>query len=208
MDRNFWLERWENQQTGFHRADENPQLLAHRQHLPSAPARVFVPLAGKSLDLVWLMKEGHDVVAVELSGLAVRAFFDEHALTPTVQQEGELRAHRVPGLTFYEGDFFALRREQLVGVAGVYDRAATVALPPALRARYVEHMADIVPEAAVTLLISIERADGSDAGPPFSIPEPVLRALYEPTFKVHKLGDSAPDARGFSEPAYKLVRGR
>ena len=61
MDANFWEKRWETGQIGFHLAEVNPLLVRHHHVLPPR-ARVFVPLCGKSLDLVWLAKEGHAVV--------------------------------------------------------------------------------------------------------------------------------------------------
>src|SRR5689334_23252409 len=101
MDRDFWMKTWESQQIGFHGAAVNPRLLAHRAELPSVPARILVPLAGKSLDLAWLCEQGFDVVGVELSSLAVQAFFEERGWSPTVETVGELVAYRVPGLTLY-----------------------------------------------------------------------------------------------------------
>ncbi len=43
----------------------------------AAGSRVLVPLCGKSVDLLWLVGQGCDVTGVELSEIAVRAFFAE-----------------------------------------------------------------------------------------------------------------------------------
>ena len=43
------------------------------------------------------------------------------------------------------GDFFALTAADLAGVAGVYDRAALVALPPKMREDYVRLLAELLP---------------------------------------------------------------
>ncbi len=49
MDAQFWLQRWQEGQIGFHRSDVMPLL---EQYWPSlgvpAGGRVFVPLAGKT----------------------------------------------------------------------------------------------------------------------------------------------------------------
>src|SRR5665647_3863458 len=81
MEKDFWLERWEQEQTGFHQNEINPYLRQHWQHL-AGNGPVFVPLCGKSLDMLWLRKQGLDVVGVELSPIAVEAFFEENALIP------------------------------------------------------------------------------------------------------------------------------
>ena len=83
MDAAFWLQRWQEGQIGFHRSDVMPLL---EKHWPSlqlpAGSRVLVPLCGKSLDMHWLAAQGHRVLGVELSPLAVTQFFEEAGLTP------------------------------------------------------------------------------------------------------------------------------
>ena len=206
MDREFWIDAWTNQQIGFHGATVNPQLLRHGDQLPGAPARVFVPLAGKSLDLAWLREQGYDVVGVELSSLAVHAFFEEQGLSPEVESQGELVAYRVPGLTLYCGNFFSISSTELAGVSALYDRAALVALPPALRQRYVAHLGSILARHTVGLLVALERTLNVAAGPPFSVSEQDVRALYEPAFSVLCLASYEPDDRGLRESVYRLER--
>ncbi len=55
MDPDFWHERWKNQDIGFHQPDFHALLQKYwpRLEIPAA-APVFVPLCGKSLDMVWL----------------------------------------------------------------------------------------------------------------------------------------------------------
>ena len=78
MEREFWLDRWRNQEIGFHQPTVNPWLRKcwPELDLPEG-AGVFVPLCGKSLDLCWLAEQGHQVFGVELAETAVRAFFEE-----------------------------------------------------------------------------------------------------------------------------------
>ena len=72
MTPDFWIERWQNGEIGFHQQAGNDLLPKHWPSL-QAPSRstVFVPLCGKSFDMVWLASQGHHVVGVELSPLAV-----------------------------------------------------------------------------------------------------------------------------------------
>ena len=52
MEPAFWLERWREARTGFHQDAPTPLLLKHWPAVGAAPgSRVFVPLAGKSLDM-------------------------------------------------------------------------------------------------------------------------------------------------------------
>ena len=45
---------------------------------------VFVPLCGKSVDMLWFAKQGLDVIGIELSEIAVTQFFAENDLQATV----------------------------------------------------------------------------------------------------------------------------
>ena len=79
MEADFWHDRWEKDLTGFHLDEVNPYLKEKWSVLNlKAAARVFVPLCGKSLDLIWLAEQGFDVIGIELSPLAVQAFFSEN----------------------------------------------------------------------------------------------------------------------------------
>ena len=68
MQPEFWHERWSSHRIGFHRDAPLPLLVTHWPALDlPADSQVFVPLSGKSLDMVWLAEQGHRVLGVELS---------------------------------------------------------------------------------------------------------------------------------------------
>jgi Thiopurine S-methyltransferase (TPMT). len=95
MDPVFWLQRWNEGRIGFHRGEVMPLLEKHWPALGvPAGGRVFVPLAGKTLDMHWLAAQGHAVLGAELSPLAVRAFFAEAGLEPAVAEDGDGCHHR------------------------------------------------------------------------------------------------------------------
>ena len=49
MKKDFWLERWERQETGFHQDEFNPYLHQYWRDLHLArDSQVFVPLCGNS----------------------------------------------------------------------------------------------------------------------------------------------------------------
>ena len=64
MDANFWLQKWENNQIGFHENKPNP-LLVKYFHILSLEkgSRIFLPLCGKSLDMAWLLSRGYSQLA-------------------------------------------------------------------------------------------------------------------------------------------------
>jgi thiopurine S-methyltransferase len=179
MDEQFWRERWKLQETGFHQRDVNPALREYWRLLGLAPGDpVFVPLCGKSGDMIWLRKQVHPVVGVELSPLAVEAFFAENGLVPERHREGSFEVSEAEGIRILRGNFFDLTAGELAGVKAVYDRAALVALPSEMRDRYAAHLTRILPPATPMLLVTLEYPQAEMEGPPFSIPSQEVERLY------------------------------
>ena len=185
MDPSFWHERWRRSEIGFHKDGVNPLLTEYWQALGVTPeGRVFVPLCGKSLDMIWLARQGYRVLGIELSALACEAFFRENGLCPVVTATPSFTVWQSPGIEIFQGDFFALCPEHLADVAAVYDRAALVALPVETRVRYVAHLTRLLPEPRPTLLLTMEYEQAKRAGPPFSVPEIEVRERYGATHTV------------------------
>ena len=188
MDRDFWLQRWHDNQIGFHQDQPTPLLCKHWASAGVADgATVFVPLAGKSLDMVWLAAQGHRVLGVELSPLAVEQFFAEHDLTPEITESRYGLHHRAGGIELILGDAFGLDAELLARCDAVYDRAALIALPPELRTRYVGELYPRLPAHCRGLLITLEYPQHEKAGPPFSVPEAEVAERYAPHWNVDLL---------------------
>ena len=211
MNNDYWLARWRDNQTGWHQ----PEINAHLQEFwgrveCAAEAPVFVPLCGKSRDMLWLRGQGHPVLGVEVSGLAVEAFFADQGLNAEVTEEGPFLRHARDGVELLQGDLFQLTTQQLAGVGAVYDRASLVALTPELRERYAEHLQRIVPPHAHILLVSMEYDQGKKEGPPFSVAEAEVRGHYEGRYTVEKLFDKEiidenPRYRGFGIDSLREV---
>jgi thiopurine S-methyltransferase len=194
MQPNYWLERWELGRIGFHREDANPRLVEHHKALDDA-IRVLVPLCGKSVDLEWLVVQGFEVVGIELSELAAQAFFSERGFTPERRERGAFVELRHGNVSILVGDFFAARGEELGFFDGVYDRAAMIALPPDLRARYAAHLQTLLTPKAKLLLITLHF--DAEGGPPFSVPpEEVMAAYAAANITVLASEDGSADAPG------------
>ena len=188
MDPDFWHQRWRDNEIGFHQGEPAPLL---QKHWPAvaAPAgsRVFVPLAGKSVDMLWLASHGHRVLGVELSPLAVEHFFAEHALEPEVVESRYGTHYRAGDIELICGDVFALDDIVLADCAAVYDRAALVALPAELRRRYVDEVYARLPAACSGLLVTLEYPAHQKEGPPFTVTEAEVRERYAPHWSIELL---------------------
>jgi thiopurine S-methyltransferase len=180
MEPAFWRERWQNQDIGFHQADYHQLLQAHWRRLGlSTGSPVFVPLCGKSLDMVWLAQQGHNVIGAELSEIAVDGFFAECGLEPTTREEGPFVVKSAGPYELWCGDIFELPHEAVSSVAGVYDRAALIALPPPLQERYAAKLKEVLPAQASMLLINLEYDQAQMSGPPFATPRRQVHQLFD-----------------------------
>jgi thiopurine S-methyltransferase len=178
VDAAFWHQRWHDNNIGFHQSEANALLVACIDRLSlEVGSRVFVPLCGKSRDMAWLRAQGYRVAGAELSATAVEQFFAEIGLEPHRHDLDALTRYSADGIDLFVGDFFDLTGDVLGPVDAVYDRAALIALPEAMRARYAAHLMAIT-ETAPQFLIGLDYDQRQMDGPPFSVPDEELYRLY------------------------------
>ncbi len=225
MEITFWQERWNNNQTGFHQQNINPYLMYfYGEKGPVVEQRdnlkVFVPLCGKSKDMLWLSQSNYKVFGVECSDRAVKDFFEENALNykhAEKDQHALYQSSDLPSLIeIFQGDFFELQPSDLDDVTDIFDRASLVALPVDMRQRYADKMAELQKPGVRTLLVALTFDPIEMNGPPFSVTEDEVSALYSDNFSVQKLlfkevieEEPGLRKRGLTslvETVYKLVR--
>lgn len=184
-DNVLWLQCWRDRQTDFHQKAVNQLLAGFWPSLDLAKgSRVFVPLCGKSLDMIWLAQQGHEVIGVELSPIAVRAFFLENNLQAVQRQVDKFTLWQHGRLSILCGDYFSLSEGDLGQIDTVYDRAALTALPEDIRKLYVAHLKRIVAETTNIFLLTTE--DTEESEPPsqaFGVAEEI-KTLYSEDFKI------------------------
>ena len=206
MTPEFWQNRWQEKRIGFNQLEANPLLIKYwsKLNLPIG-SRIFVPLCGKSIDIVWLATQGYDVVGVELVESAVQAFFNEQNIDPTVFQHAEN-----PAIICYQGkllgqkvelwvaDIFALTTEDIGNVDAIYDKAALIALPADMRFDYSEQIRKMSGNAP-QFLITLDYDQNKRNGPPFSVSGEQVQHYYGSHYHIAELASeptsigSAPD---------------
>lgn len=183
MDINFWLERWQNNEIGFHQPRVNTYIQDYFDQLALAQGnRIFVPMCGKSLDLIWLQRQDLSVVAVEISPIAVNTFFKENALDSTHNRQNGFDLYSSDDIKIYVGDYFKLSSGQLGQLDAVYDRAALIAMPEQLRQPYIDQLARLLPIGKRVLLITLEYQQRLMTGPPFSVNADTVQQLTKDLF--------------------------
>lgn len=186
-ENNLWLERWENREIGFNQNEENPFMLKYFEALKlDTGSKILVPLCGKTIDISWLLAQGHMVRGIELSETAVIELFEELRITPTVSQIGELKLYSTNNLDIYVGDVFKLTSKILGKIDAIYDRAALVALTTELRIQYTKHLRDIS-DKAPQLLLCFEYDQSLMNRTPYSVEEAEVKRHYAEHYELELL---------------------
>ncbi len=199
MNPKFWQERWQDKRIGFNQRKVNPLLTKYFPYL-NLPrgSRVFAPLCGKSIDMLWLAEQGYEVVGVDLVESAVQEFFAEQNILPTVNEhvndsaikcyQGQFKAQTI---TLWVADIFALSATDIGSIDAVYDRAALIAMPPNMRVKYSEQVI-ILSNNALQLLLTLNYDQSEWAGPPFSISHEQVQQYYSYHYQINELeGESS-----------------
>jgi thiopurine S-methyltransferase len=183
-----WLSRWESGHIGWHQTDGSAAL---RKFWPGVGYgnRVLVPLCGKSPDLLWLAQQGCDVTGVELSEIAVRAFFDEAGLKFGIKKTNGLKRFQSlqQNITIACGDYFRFSDKPF---DALYDRASLVALPPQMRPKYIQHTKTLLKADATQLLLTLEYDQSKANGPPFCVEPDEVKSYWDGLRRVGDLVDT------------------
>lgn len=184
-DNELWQDAWRRRDIDFHQAAVNPLLLKFWPNFRfTVGSTVFVPLCGKSLDLAWLAGQGHRVIGVELSPLAVRAFFRENRLQPSKRKVGKFTLWEHGRISILCGDFFDLSAADLGEISVVFDRASLTALPDDIRGAYIAQLRRIVPATCRMMLLTTEEPEeGETQGQPYAVADEVA-SLYASAFDI------------------------
>ena len=194
MNPEFWQERWQNKRIGFNQPEVNPLLIKYFRTLDlPASSRVFVPLCGKSIDMLWLIDQGYDVVGIELVESAVQEFFTEQDIAYTITEHDKhpnIKCYQAQLLgqtiELWVADIFTLGADNIGHVDAVYDRAALIAMPPELRPQYSQQVIDLS-QNAVQLLLTLNYDQNERAGPPFSISHEKIEQYYSAHYQINEL---------------------
>ena len=194
MNVDFWQQKWEKNEIGFHESKPNPLLVAYFKELKlEEGCRVFLPLCGKTLDIAWLLSKGYRIVGAELCNLAIEQLFIDLGVEPEITECGNALHYSAKNIDIFVGDIFDLSSDVIGTVDAIYDRAALVALPEEMRKRYTKHLLEIT-GTAEQLLITFEYDQSLMGGPPFSLNSDEVNRHYKGAYNLVLLESiSVPD---------------
>ena len=191
-----WIDRWHDGRIGFHQPKVNEYLAKYVSEFDVVEApSIFVPLCGKSGDMLFLAKQGYTVTGVELVQKAIDEFQSEnHTKATNITTVGAHTKYDFPSLTLWQGDIFELANTEFKqGKTHIYDRAALIALPSDLRDKYAQKMIEMLD--GVMLLVTLEYLEGARKGPPFNVNKEEVFALFGDDCTIDILEDNDLSAK-------------
>ena len=184
----------------------NETLKRHASWLLSGgPRRVLVPFCGKTHDLAWIAAQGHRVLGIEVSPIAVEALFKREGwAAKPVEEDGALVWTAGP-VTVVCGDLFELPSGLFERCDRLWDRAALVALPASMRGTYVRCVRARLAADALGLVCTLESVPEDRGGPPFTVREPELVQHYAGA-RVSSEVTEQPDPETYVSRGYEALR--
>ena len=186
-----WLDRWKDNRIGFHQNEISPYLLKYAHKL-NKNNTVFVPLCGKSLDMLYLSDNFANVIGVELVKDACDAFVKENNLKATISEKECFVDYKITNknkenIELLCGDIFDIKPKHIKQNIDIFDRASLVALDKEDRAKYAILMIELMSVGSKMLLVSLEYKQSERNAPPYSVDEQEIQKLYANNCKIEML---------------------
>ena len=165
----YWKARWLNDITEFNQKDPNPFLTHNIASLNlKANAAILVPLCGKSIDMLWLSQQKFNIIGIEISEIACKAFFHDNNLSYQKTFIDGSICFSGDRITLVCNDIFQASMNIISGIDAVYDCAALSALPIQIQKKYAIWITNLVkPNSMLIQTISYDQQQMSP--PPYSI---------------------------------------
>ena len=151
----------------------------------------FLPLCGKSPDMLWLANQGHRVTGAEWSKCAVEYFFTENKVDYEVLDnvdvgKGKGAAYKAKYLpiTIYCCDFFDLIGEKIGQFDRIWDNGSVGSFPIPHRADYAKTIHTLISPHGRMLLSSFHYDHDLHPMLPLSVSPDVVQEMFGANFDV------------------------
>ncbi len=120
-------------------------------------------IIGRNYDIKFIYDQGHTVVGVDISHIAIEAFFDGNDLEYTVEDiadsatPGRVYKNMDGKIILYCCDIFKFSQNLEAKFQGVWDRASLYAINKSDRRRYVEILRNVCVDDSVYFVETVEK---------------------------------------------------
>ncbi|XP_030267695.1 probable thiopurine S-methyltransferase isoform X7 [Sparus aurata] len=180
-----WEERWQENRIGFHQPVVHKMLESNIDKVLAGRTgvRFFFPLCGKAVDMKWLADQGHSVVGVEISEMAVKQFFEENNMTYSEEPVPAIPGAKVfksseKNISLYQCDLYNFSSSIGGQFGAIWDRGSLVAINPKDREKYAALIISLMAKDCRYLLDTLLYNPELYPGPPFFVPDAQVQSLF------------------------------
>ena len=170
----------------------------------------FLPLCGRSPDIMWLVSRGHRVTGVEWSERAIAQFFTENKLDFGVEENvsvgsGKGVVYRAKGgipVVFYRCDFFDVCGDAIGRFDCIWDMGSITSIKSHKRPDYVDIVSSLLKPSGRMLLSSVDFDEGLHPHMTLACSAVEVQSLYSDCYIVELAQREGKDSamRSFCNP--------
>lgn len=188
MNKKNWLEKWKKKETKFDQMQVNPYLIKYEKIFESLEGKkIFIPLCGKSIDILWFLTHGAEVIGVEFSEVAIETFLSENNLIYKKVDKHPFIFYHADSLKFICGDLFQLEKNDVGEFDWIYDRASLIALDDMARVQYANKIFQLSSNQSKMFLITLSYGTTTLEPPPYSVTDEEVYSLFSKNFQIATL---------------------
>jgi len=208
---NIWKNLWSKRDTAWHLDSFHPVLLRYQDKLLEGrstdnPARVLLPLCGKSNDLKFFYQQGHHILGVECADEAIYDFFNLNGLNKEISKVPATKSGKIAKLystpdrklNIMQNNFLTLDSKLVNGTIDcVWDRGAFGTITEEEQNLYIQTIRRLLAPNFKYLLLVLEFDQSKSCDPvPMPQPEQKVRSYFGSFCHIEKLESRVPNHVG------------
>jgi len=164
MEKEFWENRYENNQTGWDLGQVSPPLLELMKSITNKDAKILIPGCGSAHEALALLELGYsNIWLLDIS---------ENAVNQLKKNNPQIAPERIVCADFFECE------EKEFDI--ILEQTFFCAIPPIMREKYAKTMSEKLKKGGILQGLLFNR--DFEGGPPFGGNEKEYKLLFEPYF--------------------------
>lgn len=189
-----WLDAWNRGLTPWSDPGINQYLRDNLAKLRlTTGCTILVPMCGDSADMVWLAEQGHNVVGIDISHLAIESFFSQATIAYNKIGNVYTSKNTPLNITIINENIFNTELLSTFSFDAIYDKGALVTVPHKHKPKYILRMHKLAPRAKILLITAYYRQAPGYGAPPFLESVESVQSLYREHYSFslleHKIGN-------------------
>lgn len=204
LNNSEWVQRWAVGNTAFHQPKYDPFLEKREDEMFGGKAKsLFLPLCGKTPDMMWMYEHGHTVCGVEIAEQAIKELFEENKIEVDIQDipdVGKLYKSKDGRLSVYVADLFDMSAKLCGTFDIIWDSRSFVAINLCDHEIYRDLLLSLMKKDGLYVLSTIDYDPAVWPGPPHNIPDKLVRDVFGEVCNIELLEEEERTGKPLNAP--------